>query len=87
MQRLLYHLRLAGILPRLAGLIVGQFTKHRGDDTSAMVDMISDMVADYDYPVAFDFPIGHVPRNVPLVEGLTATLTVSAEETRLLMRN
>ena len=86
-QRLLYHLRLAGILPRLAGLIVGQFTKHRGDETSAMVDMIRDMVADYDYPVAFDFPIGHVPRNVPLVEGLTATLTVSAEETRLLMRN
>jgi muramoyltetrapeptide carboxypeptidase len=82
-QRLLYHLRLAGILPRLAGLIVGQFTKHRGDDTSAMLDMISDMVAPYSYPVAFNFPIGHVPRNVPIVEGTTATLQVTASATTL----
>lgn len=84
-QRLLYHLRLAGILHRLAGLIVGQFTKHRGDDTSAMVDMISDMVAYYDYPVAFNFPIGHVPRNVPLVEGADAMLEVTPGSTRLEM--
>ncbi len=82
-QRLLYHLRLAGILPRLAGLIVGQFTKHRGDDTTAMYDMIHDMVAPYHYPVAFNFPIGHVERNVPLVEGTTATLEVSDENVRL----
>lgn len=80
-QRLLYHLRLAGILPRLAGLIVGQFTRHRGDDTSAMTDMIHDMVAPYSYPVAFDFPIGHIPRNLPIVEGATATLHVTPHKT------
>ena len=82
-QRLLYHLRLAGILPCLAGLIVGQFTKHRGDDTTAMQDMIHDMVAPYHYPVAFNFPIGHVPRNLPMVEGSTATLQVTATATTL----
>lgn len=84
-QRLLYHLRLAGILPNLAGLIVGQFTKHRGDDTTAMYDMISDMVAPYHYPVAFNFPIGHVPRNLPLVEGSTATLKVTPTATTIKM--
>ena len=82
-QRLLYHLRLAGILPHLAGLIVGQFTKYRGDDTSAMYDMISDMVAPYDFPVAFNFPIGHVPRNIPIVEGATATLNVATQKVSL----
>lgn len=82
-QRLLYHLRLADILPRLAGLIVGQFTKHRGDDTTAMYDMIHDMVAPYTYPVAFNFPIGHVERNVPIVEGATATLEVSDTQVKL----
>lgn len=80
-QRLLYHLRLAGILPRLAGLIVGQFTKHRGDDTTAMQDMIASMVAPYDYPVAFNFPVGHIPYNVPIVEGATATLNVTQATT------
>ena len=85
-QRLLYHLRLAGILPQLAGLIVGQFTKHRGDDTTAMYDMIHDMVAPYHYPVAFNFPIGHIPRNVPIIEGSTATLNVENDGTTLSMR-
>lgn len=85
-QRLFYHLKLAGILPQLAGLIVGQFTKYRGDDSTAMQDMISDMVAPYDFPVAFNFPIGHVPRNVPIVEGSIATLDVSATGARLSMK-
>ena len=85
-QRLLYHLRLAGILPNLAGLVVGQFTKHRGEDTTAMVDMIHDMVAPYGYPVAFNFPIGHITRNVPIVEGATASLTVNDDGAKLSLR-
>lgn len=85
-QRLLYHLRLAGILPQLAGLIVGQFTKHRGDDTTAMYDMIHDMVEPYSYPVAFNFPIGHIARNVPIVEGSTATLAVTSDGASLTMK-
>lgn len=84
-QRLLYHLRLAGILPRLAGLVVGQFTKHRGDDSTVMYDMIHDMVAPYDYPVAFNFPIGHIEHNVPIVLGSTATLEVSDTNVKLSM--
>ena len=83
---ILYHLKLANILPRLSGLVVGQFTKHRGDDTSAMIDMIHDMVAPYDYPVAFNFPIGHVERNVPIVESATATLEVSDTNVKLTLK-
>ena len=76
---------LAGILPQLAGLVVGQFTKHRGEETTAMVDMIADMVAPYHYPVAFNFPIGHIARNIPIVEGATATLEVNDAGSTLLM--
>lgn len=82
-QRLLYHLRLAGILPHLAGLIVGQFTKHRAEETGAMQDMIHDMVAPYSFPVAFNFPVGHVPRNLPILEGATATLDVTSNAATL----
>lgn len=84
-QRLFYHLKLAGILPRLAGLVVGQFTKHRGDESAVMYDMIHDMVAPYDYPVAFNFPIGHIEHNVPIVLGSTATLEVSDTYVKLAM--
>lgn len=85
-ERLLYQLRLSGVLPSLRGLIVGQFTRYHlnGELVSTSTDhqrqlysMIAAMVEPYDYPVAFDFPIGHVDRNLPLVEGATAHLSVA----------
>ena len=89
-ERLLYQLRLTGVLQGLRGLIVGQFTRyHLGGvltDTSTdtrqhLYRMISHLVEPYGYPVAFDFPIGHIDRNLPIVEGCQATLQVSPEAT------
>lgn len=79
-ERMLYQLRLSGVLPRLAGLIVGQFTHYRPDDNyESMERMIRDMVSPYGYPVAFDVPIGHDGRCMPLIEGVPVTLTVTAD--------
>lgn len=89
-QRMFLSLQLAGILPRLAGLVVGQFTRYRDPllpeqeqeqtlQRSAMYEMISEMVAPYGYPVAFNFPIGHVNRNQPLVEGAKVRLCVNSK--------
>ena len=89
-QRMLLSLQLAGILPQLAGLVVGQFTRYRDPllpeqeqeqttQRSAMYEMISEMVAPYDYPVTFNFPIGHVNRNQPLVEGAKVRLRVNGK--------
>lgn len=44
-----------------------------------MEAMIHDMTAEYDYPVAFNAPIGHVDHNVPLIESAKVTLKVSPE--------
>ena len=45
-----------------------------------MYTMIRDMVAPYSFPVAFDFPVGHTGRNVPIPEGVMASLTVTQDE-------
>lgn len=77
-ERMLYQLRLSGVLGKLSGLVVGQFTEYRPDASyKKMEDMIADMVAPYSYPVAFDVPIGHVEHNIPVVEGMQATLKVT----------
>lgn len=77
-ERILWQLRLSGVLGRLAGLIVGQFTEYRPDrNYDDMETMIADMVAEYGYPVSFGAPIGHVDHNVPLLNGAEATLTVT----------
>lgn len=78
-ERMLYTLRLNGTLGSLAGLIVGRFTNYTPDrDNDSMEAMISCLVADYEYPVAFGVPIGHVDHNVPMLCGAEATLDVSA---------
>lgn len=78
-ERIMYQLRLSGILPRLRGLIVGQFTEYKPDDNYAdMETMIYDMVKPYDFPVAFNVPIGHVDHNIPVIESAKVTLKVTA---------
>jgi muramoyltetrapeptide carboxypeptidase len=77
-ERMLYQLRLSGVLPNLKGLIVGQFTEYRADASyKNMYDMIADMVAPYKYPIAFNAPIGHVDHNIPVIESSHVTLKVT----------
>jgi len=83
-ERIMYQLRLSGVLPRLGGLIVGQFTGYKPNESyETMERMIADMVAPYDYPVAFGAPIGHVDHNVPVIQSATVTLDVTPEGARL----
>ena len=77
-ERILYTLRLSGVLGQLAGLVVGRFTDYAPDRGSAsMEEMISRIVADYSYPVAYGIPVGHVDHNVPLVRSPLARLEVT----------
>lgn len=87
-ERLLYQLRLNGVLGSLAGIVVGRFTDYRPDrNYPDMYAMIADMTAPYGYPVAFDFPCGHTDDNMPLIESLDVTLTVGEGGTRLVYKN
>ncbi len=77
-ERIMYQLKLSGVLEKLSGLIVGQFTEYKpGVDGCGMEEMIADMVSDYSYPVAYGVPVGHVDENLPLVEGAPVTFTVT----------
>lgn len=79
-ERILYTLRLSGALTSLAGLVVGRFTDYAPDRGSkTMEEMIARMVADYDYPVAYNFPVGHVDHNVPLVCSSEVILEVTPD--------
>ena len=71
-------MRLSGLFDNIRGLIVGQFTDYKPDaNHDDMESMIRDAIAGYDFPVAFNAPIGHVDHNIPLIEGAKVTLKVS----------
>ena len=77
-ERILYQMRLSGLLGNIRGLIIGQFTDYKPDGIhESMEDMIRDTIAGYDFPTAFNVPVGHVDHNIPLIESARVTLKVS----------
>ncbi|MDE6236803.1 MAG: LD-carboxypeptidase [Muribaculaceae bacterium] len=89
-ERMLYHILLSGGFDRIRGLIVGRFTDYRPDKNyTAMEDMISAFLRREgigNIPVAFDFPVGHVRENYPMVEGAATTLRIDDRGAELKMR-
>jgi len=76
-ERMLWQLRLSGVLPNLAGLVLGNFKGAEPDANHESVEaMIAEMTAPYDYPVAFGAPVGHILENMPLRLTAPAELTV-----------
>lgn len=83
-ERMLYRLELAGILPQLAGLVVGQFTEYTPDrNHPSMEEMIYAMTSRYDYPVAMGMPIGHVDNNYPWLHGAEARVEVAGDRIKI----
>jgi muramoyltetrapeptide carboxypeptidase len=81
-DRMLRALKRAGKLKNLAGLIVGGFTDLKDNDIpfgQTLPQLVMDVVAEYTYPVCFDFPAGHVSNNCSLVLGKVLNLAVETE--------
>ena len=84
-DRMMRNLRMSGVLAHLSGLVVGQFTDCEDDPLmqQTVYETIKEAVADYDYPVLFDAPIGHVEHNVPLLLNHHATIDSGTQCTLL----
>ncbi len=85
-DRMLYQLKRSGKLKNLAALIVGDFTDMQDTDRpfgKTIYDIINDIVKEYNYPVCYDFPVGHGNENVALKIGLKHRLSITKKETIL----
>lgn len=77
LNRMIYRMKAAGIFDRVKGLIVGRFANAPANrDFNHINEVFHSVIKDYDFPVCYNFPIGHVEENYPLIEGATVTLTV-----------
>ena len=87
-ERMLYNLKLGGVLEQLNGLIIGQFTEYeeRKQLGKELYGAIADLVKAYDYPVCFNFPVGHVTQNMPLLNGAQVELNVERKGATLTMQ-
>jgi muramoyltetrapeptide carboxypeptidase len=85
-DRMMYQLKLSGILNQISGLIVGGLTAMEDNEPAfgqSAEQIISDLLEDTHYPVCFGFPAGHIANNQPLVFGRNAHLNVNDLEVSL----
>ena len=79
LDRMMQNFRLTGQLKNLAGLVVAAFSEMQDNESpfgKSAYEIIQDAVKDYHFPVCFDFPVGHIPRNFPLMLGARYHLEV-----------
>lgn len=78
-DRMMRMLKRAGKLKNLSGLIVGAFNEISEEKISfgqTADEVIWDVVKEYEYPVCFNFPTGHIDNNLSMVLGAEIELKV-----------
>ena len=85
-DRMLYQLKRSGKLANLSGLIIGGFTDMKDTERpfgKTVYEAIADIVVEYEYPVAYGFPVSHGTENYALKIGVGYTLKVGRSKTQL----
>lgn len=81
-DRMLMNLKRNGYFAHLAGLIIGGMTDMH-DNTIPFgknaLEIILDITSEYDFPICFNFPAGHLDDNRALIFGKEVTLEVDTE--------
>lgn len=80
-DRMFWNLKRSGKLAQLKGLIVGGFKIKKDDEGEefgkTLEEIVLEKVAEYNYPVCFDFPVGHQKNNFALKCGVQHRLEVN----------
>ncbi|MDL2309100.1 LD-carboxypeptidase [Bacteroidales bacterium OttesenSCG-928-B11] len=81
-DRMMMNLKRNGKLRNLAGLIVGGMSDMHDNKVpygKTAEEIVAEHVAEFDYPVCYNFPAGHTPDNRALRFGQTAMLTIDGQ--------
>lgn len=84
-DRMILHLKRAGVFEGLTGLMVGHFTKidDRKKFGFSLNEIILSHTEPYGFPISFNAPIGHIMPNHPMVLGKTVLLEVLSRQASL----
>jgi muramoyltetrapeptide carboxypeptidase len=88
-DRMMWNIKRSGMLHKIRGLIVGSFTHIKPDDPGeefgkTIQDIVLEKVKEFDYPVCFNFPVGHQKVNYALKCGILHRINVTDQFVSLL---
>ena len=86
-DRMFWNLKRTGKLDKLSGLIIGGM-KAKPDDAGeefgrTVIDIVTEVVKEFKYPVCFDFSVGHQRNNYAVKCGVRHKLIVSKDSVTL----
>jgi muramoyltetrapeptide carboxypeptidase len=79
-DRMMMNLKRNGCLESLKGIIVGSMTKMNDNEIpwgKNALEIIQDITQNYNIPIVYNFPAGHIPDNRALVFGRQVMLEVT----------
>jgi len=85
-DRMMWNLKRSGKLNNLKGLIIGGFTELKDNDIpfgQTAEQIIMEHVKEFEYPVCFNFPAGHIQDNRALIFGRMSNLRVEGLQVSL----
>lgn len=83
LDRMMMQFKRAGHLSKLKGLIVGQFTEMEDNAIpfgKSIEEIILNAVSEYNYPVVFNVPVGHVNHNEAVFCGREIRMITNSEQ-------
>jgi len=83
-DRMMMNLKFSGVLDKISGLIVGNFTKIKDGEIpfgANAYEIIFEKVKEYKYPVCFGLNAGHELPHLPLIMGSEVTLGIGSKNT------
>jgi muramoyltetrapeptide carboxypeptidase len=86
LDRMMVQLKRAGKLNNLSGLIVGHITDIKDTELKfgeRVEDIIRNHTSSFQFPIAFNFPIGHENPNLAWIHGAAAHLDVTEHNSNL----
>ena len=89
-DRMLHSLKRADYFSKCSGLIVGDFTDVRKNETKFgknLYEIINEIVKEYNFPVIYGFPAGHGQKNFPLIFGRNIEINVSKNKSEIRFSN
>jgi muramoyltetrapeptide carboxypeptidase len=85
-DRMMLQLKRSGKLKGLKGLVVGGLSDMKDNAVpfgKTAEEIVYDAVKEYAFPVCFDFPAGHIEKNMAIYFGKKATLVVDKKRASL----
>ena len=88
-DRMMMAMKRAGKLAHLAGLVVGGMSQ-MNDNTipygKTAIEIVAEHCQEYKFPVAFNFPAGHIDQNMAIKLGSIVQLQVTTQNSQLIFK-